>query len=666
MTTRAATEAAHARLFLELAEAAAPHFSGAGQVEWRDRLELDHDNLRAAFVYFLADPDGADEALRFGSALGWFWSSRGSYGEGIELIQAALRRPDAAAPTARRAEALSVGGHLLCRCGDVNQAQATLEEALLIARRLSEPALTADALRNLAWVADRRGACDEAIMLATEAVEHASRSGESHLLARAYDVRAAARQHRDPGGARSDYGTALRYCVAAEDHHGQASTLNNLAVLELEQGNHDEARRHFARALVVARQTRSSGILPYLEYGVGLAATLEGDVDAACPAFATALRVARQTGQRSLVAYAILGIAIASDEPGDEPRTAMLHGAAMGLFEQLGEAPERLEASLRKESLASLHAALGAALERHCQIGRALSGPDVITLALRAAADRPDRKGGRERDPYRREDDMTRLSRGRWGVAVALLAASTLVLTAPAGAAGGGTAELSIQPAPGALSVTFVANSTGFGGPVVSYLWSFGDDQTAKTAKPTVVHTYPSTGAFTPMVTETDSAGDSASANGTLELFVCPPGPTCTEELSNVAGIKTLKTSGSVKVGGVASVDIFVGPYQIANCNRSVLTAGALTDDGFAGTLTMSVVYRTPNPASVGTTCFSSEVAFLNAKEQTVHNGALPMCPAANAVPPCVESITTTPTKSGLQATKVLAIPPGDPKVGAL
>jgi hypothetical protein len=52
--------------------------------------------------------------------------------------------------------------------------------------------------------------------------------------------------------------------------------------------------------------------------------------------------------------------------------------------------------------------------------------------------------------------------------------------------------------------------------------------------------------------------------------------------------------------------------------------------------------------------------------ERQQRSGALPSCSAAGAVPPCVESIRTVPAGSGLQVTKVLMIPPGDPKVGAL
>ena len=58
------------------------------------------------------------------------------------------------------------------------------------------------------------------------------------------------------------------------------------------------------------------------------------------------------------------------------------------------------------------------------------------------------------------------------------------------------TAELSINPAAGALTVTFVAKSSGFPSPVVSYAWNFGDGHTATTSIPTVTHSYASASTF--------------------------------------------------------------------------------------------------------------------------------------------------------------------------
>jgi predicted ATPase len=60
---------AHAHLFLDLAETAAPHLRGADQAQWFDRLELEHDNLRAAMAHFLVEQSNVEQSLRIGVAL---------------------------------------------------------------------------------------------------------------------------------------------------------------------------------------------------------------------------------------------------------------------------------------------------------------------------------------------------------------------------------------------------------------------------------------------------------------------------------------------------------------------------------------------------------------------------------------------------------------------
>ena len=66
---------AHCAHYLALAETAAPHLIGHGQVEWLDRLQLEFDNLRAAISTSLQDPDPAT-GMRLGRALCYFWLYR--------------------------------------------------------------------------------------------------------------------------------------------------------------------------------------------------------------------------------------------------------------------------------------------------------------------------------------------------------------------------------------------------------------------------------------------------------------------------------------------------------------------------------------------------------------------------------------------------------------
>jgi hypothetical protein len=265
---------------------------------------------------------------------------------------------------------------------------------------------------------------------------------------------------------------------------------------------------------------------------------------------------------------------------------------------------------------------------------------------------------------------LLRWRRGAAGVAVicaaGMLGAAGMPWTVTAGAAGRPAAELSIDPAQGPLTVTLVANSAGFPARVVSYFFRFGDGHSVRSTSRKVVHTYPAAGRFTPEVTETDADGNTASANGTLQLGTCSAGPTCTKTLRNVGGVKRFSATGNIQVGAAAAINFFVGPYRIKNCDPAVETDGALTDTGFTGHLTVTVVYHVTNPALVHRTCFSSVVPFADAEGHTVKNGPLPKCSKPGAVPPCVVSITPMTTASGEQVTKVLRIPPGDPKVGAL
>ncbi|MGC9960415.1 MAG: BTAD domain-containing putative transcriptional regulator [Acidimicrobiales bacterium] len=372
---------AHALHFLDLVELAGPHLSGSDQLRWRASLERDEDNLRAAFATLNAEPGRSEEALRFGAAVSKFWNSRGYYGDEVDLLTAALERPDASRSTEARGAALAAAGYLMFRRGETARAQQYLDEAALIASTTESASLKADALRTMAWVADRRGDRDVAATLAEDAFESAAASGESHLIARAYDVRAATRQNGDPAGARSDYAEAVRYCRASGDGLGQASALNNLGVLELEQGDPQAARSHFKQALTIAEGVRDVALMPFLEYGLGLAASLDDDHLAAEQAFRGALQAARRTGQRSLVAYSLLGLAIVGASMDRDLQAAALFGAASALFEDLGEEPERIEADLGRQVLSRLRASLGGSLDGALSDGRRLSATEAADLA---------------------------------------------------------------------------------------------------------------------------------------------------------------------------------------------------------------------------------------------------------------------------------------------
>src|SRR5829696_699880 len=90
----------HATFFLALAEEAEPRLRGPEDVEWLERLETEHDNMRAALSWALERGE-VELRLRLAGALGWFWEAHGHYSEGRRWLEEALAKDDRASVAAR-------------------------------------------------------------------------------------------------------------------------------------------------------------------------------------------------------------------------------------------------------------------------------------------------------------------------------------------------------------------------------------------------------------------------------------------------------------------------------------------------------------------------------------------------------------------------------------
>ena len=103
----------HRDWYLDLAERADPRLRGPEQVTWLERLEAEHDNLRAALTYSMTEAGGAEAMLRLAGALHWFWFLHGHWSEGRTWLERALTRehevPRALRPKASRGATSSPG-----------------------------------------------------------------------------------------------------------------------------------------------------------------------------------------------------------------------------------------------------------------------------------------------------------------------------------------------------------------------------------------------------------------------------------------------------------------------------------------------------------------------------------------------------------------------------
>jgi predicted ATPase/DNA-binding SARP family transcriptional activator len=364
----AALEGRHAAYCLALAEQAEPELKGPRQGEWLARLEQEHDNLRAALAWSLADPGASETGLRLAGALWRFWWMHGHLGEGREHLARALSRVEVGEPTAAWAKALRGAGALAGYQGDLAASRSLLEESVVLFRRFKHRSGVAYSLNNLgitiAFQSDRvkaRSLLEESVATFREVGD---RWGIAVALTNLGDVVAAQGDYflalslqeeslatlRELGDNRGiavvllELGNVVRAqgdCIRAhalyeeslarmrelEDKWGIAASLSALGGIVLFQGDSARARSMYEESLAIRRELGDKrGIATSLFLLGGLAAQ-QGDHAAARSVHEESLAIQRQLSDR-------VGIAWSLQSLGNALYHQKEHGAARALYEE--------------------------------------------------------------------------------------------------------------------------------------------------------------------------------------------------------------------------------------------------------------------------------------------------------------------------------------------
>ena len=125
---------AHAAAFLALAGEAGRPLTGRGQKDWLERLDVEHNNIRAAIDWYrLEDPPAA---LCLAAAMWLFWSLHGQFTEGRQRLRQLLGLvPD---QTTVRVRALNGAAWLAIDQGDYPDADRLLSESTELSGRLND------------------------------------------------------------------------------------------------------------------------------------------------------------------------------------------------------------------------------------------------------------------------------------------------------------------------------------------------------------------------------------------------------------------------------------------------------------------------------------------------------------------------------------------------
>ncbi len=268
--------------------------------EWRDRLAVERDNLRAALGW-LADQGEAERSQRLAGTLGHFWFLFSDFREGLGWLERtlALPRPTAAAP---RALALRWAGLLALYRRDVRRAATHLDESLALYRGLPDTYGTAQALVGVGLLGMFEGDYERALAVHEEAL----------ALVRTLD-------NSLPG---PPFLATVR--------------LHNLGAAAYGHGDYASAAQHFEEALARVHDLGYSSLALLPLTGLGNVARDQGDYTKAANLYCEALDHSWARANLRIVAYALAGLGSISGARGQPQQAARLFGAAEALQEAIG------------------------------------------------------------------------------------------------------------------------------------------------------------------------------------------------------------------------------------------------------------------------------------------------------------------------------------------
>ena len=299
----------HAAYFLALAEPAEAELQGLGQLAWLDRLEPEHDNVRAAMSW-LVDAGQLWPAVRLFSMTWRFWWLHGHAAEFARLGEQ-IAAKSGHLPPSQRAEALAGIGFMLVVSGDPARAQALFEQSLRLRRPGREKrwvALTAAILGVLGRLAAQRGDYSAVSELV----------GQSQALL------------RDLSDADLTGDERLQYLltIALVDHV--------LGQVQLSQKDPDGAARMFTDALAAGRGAQDRITILASLYHLALASQAQGDPAGAAGHLKEGLALAAEAGDDTSAAYYLEGLAAVAGQQDDLRRAIRLLTAARWLLETWG------------------------------------------------------------------------------------------------------------------------------------------------------------------------------------------------------------------------------------------------------------------------------------------------------------------------------------------
>ena len=336
---------AHAVYYMKLAEESERELVGPQQASWLERLELEHDNLRAALDWLLQQDEDTNEtqrrmeiALRLVGALRRFWQMHGHLNEGQTFAEKALSASEGVPLSAQaRAKALIAAGTLASIQNDYDRTEAYCRESLLLFRELGDQQGMALSLFLLSVVPMMKGDNVAARSLTEEALALFREMGDKERVAWSLSTLGLLdTQEEKYASARDRYEESLAIHRKLSNKRGIAASLLRLAqLLVVSQGDQAALRSLLDEGLALNNELgEREGIANVHSLSAQLAFG-QGDISNARAQVEKSIQLYREIGQRRALAESLAILARIALSEGERIEARVLYDESQEIAREL-------------------------------------------------------------------------------------------------------------------------------------------------------------------------------------------------------------------------------------------------------------------------------------------------------------------------------------------
>jgi predicted ATPase/DNA-binding XRE family transcriptional regulator len=323
----------HGAYYLDLVERADPV-----QKFWLERLEMEHDNLRAALRWMIERGD-AGKALRLCGDAWRFWQLHGHLREGLAWLNLALGiRLESSDPgyVHARAKALLGAGWLYRDLGDWHQMKNYFDDSMSIYRDLDDRQGLAYALYSHGYAYFLVGDAFHGIRMIEKSLDLYRSMGDKRGVGLVLMMlgRIAVGQGNYKK-AKINFTECMQVVRELESNYGIALTIGNMGELALYCGDYKEAYSQLEESHMLLNQLRETQLCAWVLTKRAELAWRQGSFFEAREFLEESLSLARVFGYRWNEAYSLIHLGLVTLFEGDPGSAESLCEAGLAIFQEL-------------------------------------------------------------------------------------------------------------------------------------------------------------------------------------------------------------------------------------------------------------------------------------------------------------------------------------------